>query len=174
MVSFAVRGTTVNLVDTPGRPDFVAEVERVLGVLDGAVLVVSAVEGVQPRPGCSCARCAGCIPTLLFANKIDRRGADVEAVLRAVAERLTPAAVPWAPSRASARPRPAFVPFPAGPPGLAAVLAEHDDARCWPPTSTTRPSRSAACGRRWRPERRGRSCTRCSSARRSPAPASTS
>jgi len=95
VVSFVVGDVTVNLIDTPGHPDFIAEVERVLGVLDGAVLVVSAVEGVQAQTRVLMRTVARLgIPTLLFVNKIDRRGARHDDVLRAIADKLTPAILP--------------------------------------------------------------------------------
>ncbi|MEW2529257.1 translation factor GTPase family protein [Streptomyces sp. NPDC047071] len=86
---------SVNLIDTPGHPDFIAEVERVLGVLDGAVLVVSAVEGVQPqtRVLMRTLKRLG-IPTLIFINKADRRGADDARVLREAGRRLGVPTVP--------------------------------------------------------------------------------
>lgn len=89
VVSFVVDGVTINLLDTPGHPDFVAEVERVLGVLDGAVLVVSAVEGVQSQTLLLFRALRRLrVPTIVFVNKIDRVGADDRRVLDAVAERL--------------------------------------------------------------------------------------
>src|SRR6478736_8070363 len=95
VASFLVGDLAVNLVDTPGHPDFIAEVERVLGVLDGAVLVLSAVEGVQPQTRILMRALQRLgIPTLLFVNKIDRAGADDERVLRAISERLGAAVVP--------------------------------------------------------------------------------
>ncbi len=94
VVSFPLDGVTVNLIDTPGHPDFIAEVERVLSVLDGAVLVISAVEGVQPQTRILMRALQRLrIPTLLFVNKIDRGGADPDRTLEAIEERLTPAAV---------------------------------------------------------------------------------
>jgi ribosomal protection tetracycline resistance protein len=92
VVSFAVGDVTVNLIDTPGHPDFIAEVERALSVLDGAVLVISAVEGVQAQTRVLMRTLQRLrIPTLIFVNKIDRGGADCERVLRTIAEKLTPA-----------------------------------------------------------------------------------
>ncbi len=91
VVSFEFGDLTVDLIDTPGHPDFIAEVERVLSVLDAAVLVISAVEGVQAQTRVlmrTLQRLA--IPTLIFVNKIDRSGARPRAVLDRIAERLTP------------------------------------------------------------------------------------
>jgi ribosomal protection tetracycline resistance protein len=95
VVSFPIEGVTVNLIDTPGHPDFIAEVERVLSVLDGAVLVISAVEGVQPQTRILWRALQRLdVPTLLFVNKIDRAGADPERVLDEIEQRLTPNIVP--------------------------------------------------------------------------------
>jgi ribosomal protection tetracycline resistance protein len=92
VVSFVIGGVTVNLIDTPGHPDFIAEVERVLSVLDGAVLVVSAVEGVQAQTRVLMRTLRRLrIPTLIFVNKTDRRGADPERVFREITTRLAPA-----------------------------------------------------------------------------------
>ena len=83
------------MIDTPGHPDFIAEVERVLSVLDGAVLVISAVEGVQAQTRVLMRALQRLhIPTLMFINKIDRGGAHTGRTLQAIAERLTPAMIP--------------------------------------------------------------------------------
>jgi ribosomal protection tetracycline resistance protein len=132
VVSFAIDDVTVNLIDTPGHPDFIAEVERVLAVLDGAVLVVSAVEGVQAQtPLLMRALQRLHVPTLVFVNKIDRRGADCERLLTGISERLTPAIVPMGSARAGTRAA-EFTPWGAADAafteGLVSVVTEHDDA----------------------------------------------
>src|SRR5262245_29086226 len=94
VVSFVVDDVTINLIDTPGHPDFIAEVERVLNVLDGAVLVISAVEGVQPQTRILMRTLKRLrIPTLLFVNKIDRMGAAYEGVLDVIVAKLSVAIV---------------------------------------------------------------------------------
>ncbi|HEV2502497.1 MAG TPA: translation factor GTPase family protein [Mesorhizobium sp.] len=132
VMSFTIDDVTVNLIDTPGHPDFIAEVERVLGVLDGAVLVVSAVEGVQAQTRIlmRTLRRLG-IPTLIFVNKIDRGGADCERVLAEIIRKLTPAAIAMAAVRDAGVPdaeaqscgfnEAAFCDV------LTQTLAEHDD-----------------------------------------------
>src|SRR5207247_9689011 len=95
VVSFVIDDVKINLIDTPGHPDFIAEVERVLNVLDGAVLVISAVEGVQAQTRVLMRTLQRLrIPTLVFVTKIDRGGAGYERVLRDIAEKLTPSIVP--------------------------------------------------------------------------------
>ena len=86
---------SVNQIDTPGHSDFIAEVERSLAVLDAAVLVVSAVEGVQPQTVVlwRAVRRLG-LPVVVFINKIDRTGADPNRVLGELRARLaSPAGV---------------------------------------------------------------------------------
>src|SRR5688500_8372508 len=132
VVSFPIDDVTVNLIDTPGHPDFIAEVERALAVLDGAVLVVSAVEGVQPQTTLLMRALQRLrVPTLLFVNKIDRTGADVERVLGAISERLTPAVVQMASMHGQGTRDARVEACGAGDPAfvarLGAVLADHDD-----------------------------------------------
>lgn len=132
VVSFAVDDVTVNLIDTPGHPDFIAEVERVLSVLDGAVLVVSAVEGVQAQTRVLMRTLRRLrIPTLVFVNKIDRRGARHEDLLRDISERLVPDIVPMGSAHGLGGRDGTFVPFGDGDPSFTArlvdVLTAHDD-----------------------------------------------
>ncbi|MBI9067625.1 MAG: TetM/TetW/TetO/TetS family tetracycline resistance ribosomal protection protein [Salinivirgaceae bacterium] len=80
--SFEWEGIQFNLIDTPGHADFSAEVERCLAVLDVAILVVSAVEGVQGHTySLWDALQSMNIPTLVVVNKLDRQGADYLNVL---------------------------------------------------------------------------------------------
>ncbi|MEQ4717045.1 translation factor GTPase family protein [Nonomuraea sp. B19D2] len=93
-LSGALGDLRVNLVDTPGHSDFVAEVERALGVLDGAVLVLSAVEGVQPHTRVLMKTLRRLrLPTLIFVNKIDRAGARERELLADIRRRLSPYSV---------------------------------------------------------------------------------
>src|SRR5215217_2912341 len=131
VVAFPIDDVTVNLIDTPGHPDFIAEVERVLSVLDGAVLVVSAVEGVQAQTRVLMRALRRLhVPTLVFVNKIDRPGADDGRVLAAITERLTPAIVPLGRAFDPGTPAAGFTPFGADDfaARVAPVLADHDDA----------------------------------------------
>ncbi|HTN80411.1 MAG TPA: translation factor GTPase family protein [Acidimicrobiales bacterium] len=90
VVAFTIGDLTVNIIDTPGHPDFIAEVERSLAVLDAAVLVLSAVEGVQAQTVVLMRALQRLeVPTLLFVNKVDRAGADPERVISAIRDRLT-------------------------------------------------------------------------------------
>lgn len=113
VASFEWDDTLVNLLDTPGHSDFVAEVERALAVLDAAVLVVSAVEGVQAQTLVLMRALQRLrLPALLFVNKLDRAGADPDRVLAQVAERLTPGAVPLGVADAPGGRDAAYEPFP--------------------------------------------------------------
>ena len=89
------RHHTINIIDTPGHVDFTAEVERSLRVLDGAVVVLSAVEGVQPQSETVWRQADKyTVPRVVFINKMDRTGADYLRTLEMVRDRLGARAVP--------------------------------------------------------------------------------
>lgn len=96
---------SINLLDTPGHVDFTAEVERCLRVLDGAVVVFSAREGVEAQSETVWRQADRYgVPRIVFINKMDREGADFAAVLGDIAPRL------------HGRPVPVQIPIGAGPP----------------------------------------------------------
>jgi len=93
-VSFRHKDVQINLIDTPGHVDFTAEVERSLWALDAAILVVCAVEGVQPQTEVLFnAMAEQHIPVVFFLNKTDRAGADPQRVLGQIHRLLTKNAV---------------------------------------------------------------------------------
>jgi len=98
---------TINIIDTPGHVDFTAEVERSLRVLDGAVVIFSAVEGVEAQSETVWRQAAKYhVPRLCFINKMDRIGAEFERVYKEIEERLM-----------ESHPIPIQIPIGAGPEG---------------------------------------------------------
>lgn len=92
---FTWQDVTVNLIDTPGHVDFLSEVERSLRVMDGAVLIISAVEGVQAGTEVIWhALQERKIPTIIYVNKMDRIGADPLGTLKQIKRLLSPNAAP--------------------------------------------------------------------------------
>ncbi len=89
------RDHRINIIDTPGHVDFTMEVERSMRVLDGAVVLVSAVEGVQPQSETVWRQADRYrVPRIIYINKMDRTGADFLRVVQMIRERLGTVPVP--------------------------------------------------------------------------------
>ncbi|MBA2682153.1 MAG: GTP-binding protein, partial [Ktedonobacteraceae bacterium] len=95
VVSFFIDALKINLIDTPGHADFLAEVERSFSVLDGAILLISAVEGIQAQTKILFSALLKLrIPIIIFINKIDRSGAQSDELLQRIREKLTEHIIP--------------------------------------------------------------------------------
>ena len=89
------RDHRINIIDTPGHVDFTMEVERSLRVLDGAVVLVSAVEGVQPQSETVWRQADRYqVPRVIYINKMDRTGADFARTIQMIRDRLGAVPVP--------------------------------------------------------------------------------
>ncbi|MFH1464217.1 MAG: elongation factor G [Pseudomonadota bacterium] len=89
------KGHLIQVVDTPGHVDFTIEVERAMRVLDGAVIVLDGVRGVEPQTETVWRQASRFqIPTMFFVNKMDRPGADFERALATIRARLKVEPVP--------------------------------------------------------------------------------
>ena len=89
------KGHRINIIDTPGHVDFTVEVERSLRVLDGAVAVFSAVDGVQPQSETVWRQADKYnVPRMAFFNKMDRVGADFNMCVNDIKEKLGGNGVP--------------------------------------------------------------------------------
>ncbi|MCC7137310.1 MAG: elongation factor G [Planctomycetes bacterium] len=89
------KGCKLNIIDTPGHVDFTAEVERSLRVLDGAVCVFDAKEGVEPQSETVWRQANRYkVPRICFLNKMDKPGADFEMCIEGIRKRLGANAIP--------------------------------------------------------------------------------
>ena len=83
------KDTRINIIDTPGHVDFTAEVERSLRVLDGSITILDAAAGVEPQTETVWRQASEYeVPRIVFANKMDKLGADFEASVESLHERL--------------------------------------------------------------------------------------
>lgn len=89
LVTIPLKDKTIQLIDTPGHVDFSAEVERAISVLDGAILVISGVEGIEPQTKViwNILKERN-IPTIIFINKMDRIGANFDRILSEIKNKL--------------------------------------------------------------------------------------
>ena len=100
------KDVTINIIDTPGHVDFTAEVERSLRVLDGAIVIFSAVEGVEAQSETVWRQATKySVPRICFINKMDRIGAEYDRVFTEITDRL------------ESHPIPIQIPIGAGPEG---------------------------------------------------------